>query len=91
AFSWQTTKHSADDGRYKLILDTEDGTTRLFDLVSDAGELVDLANSEPAVRKRLETKLREHLAAIGHLDGPAESAAAGRRLEERLRSIGYIH
>ncbi|MCB9554436.1 MAG: sulfatase-like hydrolase/transferase, partial [Myxococcales bacterium] len=41
------------DGRYKLVRDVRRGSVRLFDVVADPGELVDLTGEEPDVAARL--------------------------------------
>ncbi|RLS35031.1 MAG: DUF4976 domain-containing protein [Planctomycetota bacterium] len=51
-------------GNLKLIEFFEDQATKLFDLESDPGERVDLANNRPADAARLQKCLELHLAAV---------------------------
>jgi len=72
----------------------EDGLTfQLFDLVSDPGETLDVAAAEPARIRELRQLLR-HVLETHQVDPSPFLQPLGdddrRRLEERLRSLGYI-
>lgn len=51
-------------GDLKLIRFHETDTIRLFDLAHDLGERIDLAGERPAEARRLDVRLRDHLAAV---------------------------
>jgi len=57
AFADQLELRSADDGRFHLIFNVEDGTATLFDLSSDPGELFDLFQSDHPEAMRLSDAL----------------------------------
>ncbi len=50
------------DGRHKLVRDHKSGATRLFDLETDPGELVDCAADRPEIAARLTSLLDAELA-----------------------------
>jgi arylsulfatase len=90
AFSDQREYRSADDGRFHLILNGEDGTTTLFDLRSDPGEQRDLFRSDHSEAKRLSDALNGWLTDTGQLMRFDEELAAARAKEEELRALGYL-
>jgi arylsulfatase A-like enzyme len=51
---------------HKLILTLESGERELYDLASDPGERVNLAEAQPALADELEAELRAHFRALGH-------------------------
>jgi arylsulfatase A-like enzyme len=83
---------------YKAIFDDGAGTARLFDLVNDAGEMVNLAASDPGRLGPLEELLRarkeEALALYRKIGSGLESEEVllSQRERERLEAFGYtIH
>ncbi len=80
------------DGRWKLVEDTSNDTTRLYDLVGDPGETQDLAGERPELAAELRAEMES-------LEGRAREASGlyegGREIElspetlERLRELGY--
>lgn len=82
---------SASDGRYKLLVQEGAGIVRLFDLVHDAGETIDLADRERktafALRKALAQATAEALARGENGSG---SDDAGADAEHQLRALGYL-
>jgi arylsulfatase A-like enzyme len=89
------------DGRFKLVHTPRpaEGSAaprafdppgwRLFDLEADPGELHDVSAQFPAMRRRLQALILDWQA--GH-EGPSPppEAPVDRKLEERLRQLGYI-
>ena len=75
---------AAFDGRHKLMVNETAEELRLFDLVEDPGEEVDLAPTE----RRKAAALRRALAE----QSPAPEAAleAARETERQLRALGYL-
>ncbi len=75
---------AAFDGRHKLMVNETAGELRLFDLVQDPGERVDLAPAE----RRTAAALRRALAE----QSPTPEAAleAARETERQLRALGYL-
>ena len=83
--------HAVTTERYKLIVDREAGTRRLFDLTEDPAESTDLASVLPEVAEELEGALVRHLAdqeAFGSL--ASEAATIPEELARRLRDLGYL-
>jgi arylsulfatase A-like enzyme len=78
------------EGRFKLVHDARTGASALYDLASDPGERVDVADEHPAVAARLEAiLLARHAESAG-------SEPGGRAVEldpeerARLRALGYV-
>jgi arylsulfatase len=46
------------DGKYKLVIDLQDGERRLFDLSADPAEQVDISSGEPRRTYELEQALK---------------------------------
>jgi len=90
AFSDQREYRSADDGRFHLIFNGEDGTATLFDLGSDPGEQSDLFQSDHPEAMRLSDALDGWLTDTGQLMRFDEELAAARAKEEELRALGYL-
>ena len=78
-------------GRYKLIADADGGNTRLFDLVSDPGELHDIAPVRSDVVRDLKVELLDELMNIA-ANAPAPEATVELTDEEveQLRELGYV-
>jgi arylsulfatase A-like enzyme len=79
-------------GGFKLIENRADpGAGELYELTSDAGELVDLSAQDTArveaLRRRLEWFLGAHPTPEG---GHAVDNTAGRAVLEELRALGYL-
>jgi arylsulfatase A-like enzyme len=78
-------------GRYKLIADSDGGRARLFDLVSDPGELIDIAPVRPDVVGDLKLRLLDEVAKIAAKAPPSEATTDLTSEEvERLRELGYV-
>ena len=90
AFADQIEYRSADDGRFHLIFNGEDGTATLFDLRSDPGEQRDLFSTDHPEAKRLSDALNGWLTDTGQLMRFDEELAAARAKEEELRALGYL-
>lgn len=90
AFSDQREYRSADDGRFHLILDGEDGKVTLFDLRADPGEQSDLFRTDHPEAKKLSDALNGWLTDTGQLMRFDEELAAARAKEEELRALGYL-
>jgi len=78
-------------GRYKLIADADGGKARLFDLVTDPGERLDIAPVRPDVVRELQVRLLDELMKIA-ATAPEASAAIELPAEqvEQLRELGYV-
>jgi len=84
---------SVREGNWKLIRIPEPDGPRyeLFDLATDSLEESDLSQSHPGVVARLSAELDRHLAQSPSAPVPVpRSTEERRRIEERLRSLGYI-
>jgi len=90
AFSDQREYRSADDGRFHLILDGEDGKVTLFDLCADPGEQSDLFRTDHPEARRLSDALNGWLTDTGQLMRFDEELAAAKAKEEELRALGYL-
>jgi arylsulfatase A-like enzyme len=77
-------------GTYKLIADVDGGNPRLFDLVTDPGERLDVAPARPDVVRDLRARLRDYLL---HIAATAPAPVAMVELSdeqvEQLRELGY--
>lgn len=80
-------------GKWKLHEYFEDGGLELYDLESDPGESMNLADKQPAVRERLHTQLKDWREATAapvptepnpHFDAESEKQA----IEKRLKKLG---
>jgi choline-sulfatase len=82
--------------RFKAIIDDAAGTARLFNLSNDAGEMVDLAASDPGRLDPLEELLRarkEQALALYRRIGSGlegEEVLLSQRERERLEAFGYL-
>jgi arylsulfatase len=90
AFADQREYRSADDGRFHLVFNGEDGTATLFDLRSDPGEHFDLFKPDHPEAIRLRDALDGWLTDTGQLMRFDEELAAARAKEEELRALGYL-
>jgi arylsulfatase A-like enzyme len=89
--SFKAGVHALREERYKLVLDTGDGSVRLFDLVSDPGERTDAAAANPEVVRSLRRPLDAYLAELTARGAFAVSTAdADPKLQERLKALGYV-
>lgn len=79
---------AAFDRRYKLVVDLEAGSRRLFDLEVDPGEHYDVGANRPAELARLSAALREWAAAEGISE--RELLRRGEEARETLRALGYL-
>lgn len=81
--------HSVRGPRWKLIRypGTEEDYVELYDLEADPGELMDVADAQPAVRSRLLATLDSWLALGGE---PAIAPRARAEDLESLRALGYV-
>ena len=90
AFADQRAYRSADDGRFQLILNGDDGIVTLFDLISDPLEQHDLFRKDHPEVARLSDALNQWLTDTGQLMRFDEELAAARAKEEELRALGYL-
>jgi arylsulfatase A-like enzyme len=90
AFADQREYRSADDGRFHLVFNGNDGTATLFDLTSDPGEQFDLFRPDHPEALRLSEALNGWLTDTGQLLRFDEELAAARAKEEELRALGYL-
>jgi hypothetical protein len=90
AFADQREYRSADDGRFQLILNGDDGTATLFDLRADPGEQLDLFRTGDPEAMRLSEALNGWLSDTDQLIRFDEQLAAARAKEEELRALGYL-
>ncbi len=82
------------DGRYKLILQVENGDAELYDLKNDPKERTELAKREVKETDHLRKELNNWMQRMGSLlpSSPGASGEAPSDNErELLRSLGYIH
>jgi arylsulfatase A-like enzyme len=76
--------------RWKLILDLEEGSRRLYDLESDPGETRDAAGDHPEVVERLEGDIESHLERIDGMEGASDAdVEVSPDAWDRLRRLGY--
>jgi arylsulfatase A-like enzyme len=90
AFADQLEYRSADDGRFHLIFNGEDGTATLFDLCEDPAEQLDLFRPDHPEAIRLSEALNGWLTDTGQLMRFDEELAAARAKEAELRALGYL-
>ena len=90
AFSRQTEYRSSDDGRFHLILDTENDSLSLFDIRKDPLEQHDLFDPSHLELEPLRSALDGWLAQTGKRMRLRESIMADRAKEEELRALGYL-
>ncbi|MDH3813441.1 MAG: sulfatase [Acidobacteriota bacterium] len=90
AFADQRAYRSADDGRFQLILNGENGVVTLYDLISDPLEQHDLFRSDHPELARLSDALNMWLTDTGQLMRFDEEIAAAKKKEEELRALGYL-
>ncbi len=89
---------SIQEGGYKLIQDVLTGDAALFDLVKDLREEEDIAEERPRVARALRERLERHrsraarkaLRSVAVEASAPDSGGGHDRLEEELRSIGYL-
>lgn len=83
-------RKAAVDGRWKYVAWT-DGTRELFDLLTDPGELTNLADQKPAEVERLSSFLSAWRAAVPTSAPWGTASGASTPEGERImRSLGYI-
>jgi arylsulfatase A-like enzyme len=90
AFSRQTGFHSSDDGRFHLILDTNNDGFTLFDIRTDPLEQSDLYDPSHPELGPLKSALDGWLEQTSKGVRLHESAMAERAKEEELRALGYL-
>jgi len=90
AFADQRQYRSADDGRFQLVYNGEDGTATLFDLCADPGEQFDIFRPDHPEAKRLSKALNRWLKDTGQLVRFDEEMAAAKAKEAELRALGYL-
>jgi hypothetical protein len=90
AFSDQGRWRSADDGRFKIILDGLSLEYSLFDLQEDPEELGDIFDQEPPIARDLTDQLETWLR-LTHGGSDLESALElAKKKHEELRALGYL-
>ncbi len=75
--------------RWKLVRTEPAGTSELFDLSADGGELRDLATTEPAVLARAEARLAAFRAALPAPAAPPGTVTVSPEELEMLEQLGY--
>lgn len=90
AFSAQTTLRSADDGRWKLLVDLDSGRRRLYDLAKDPTERIDVADRYPNRAARLDTALDAWLERNREARFDPTTIERSKRVEQSLRAMGYL-
>jgi arylsulfatase A-like enzyme len=71
---------------FKLVLDTADGTARVFELEEDPGETRDRAAQEPEQRAALVAAIRDAL----REEGAPEPVPLDAKTRDELRDLGYL-
>jgi arylsulfatase A-like enzyme len=89
-FSDQGRWRSADDGRFKLLLDGVKRETELFDLRADPLELASVLEARPEVGSLLWRELERWLVRTEGGVGNQAALDAAKETEERLRALGYL-
>ncbi len=84
---WDVDLRAIRTGRWKLIVDRAAGARKLFDIESDPGELRNLRKLHPEQAQRLELALDAHYAS----SATAPERSLPPEVEERLKSLGYVH
>ena len=90
AFSKQTEFHSSDDGRFHLILDTDNDRFTLFDIRNDRLEQNDLYDPSHPEFGPLKSALDGWLEQTGRQMRLHDSVMADRAKEDELRALGYL-
>ena len=90
AFSRQTGFHSSDDGRFHLILDTDNDCFTLFDIRNDPLEQHDLFEVSHPELGPLKASLDGWLEQTSKGTRLQESVLADKAKEEELRALGYL-
>jgi arylsulfatase A-like enzyme len=75
-------------GKWKLVLELG-GAARLYDLESDAGELVDVAEKHPEVVERLRSGLGRLMKAVQPIGKAGEDVERSAEHQRLLDSLGY--
>ena len=79
------------DARFKLVIEPAKQTGRLYDLVADPGERVEVAETEVEARERLREAFRTWRAGLAPLPtATAASADLDAETEAGLRALGYL-
>jgi len=60
----KTPRSAVIDGKYKLVVEYETGSSYLYDLSTDIGEDTDISSSQATITKNLQLQLRDHLKAV---------------------------
>ncbi|HXV74967.1 MAG TPA: sulfatase [Candidatus Polarisedimenticolaceae bacterium] len=91
ALPQETASLAVQDRRWKLILDLETGSHRLFDLDHDPGELRDRSADESEQVARMKQRVEEHLETLERFPSfrPTPTPLSDEDIE-RLRSLGYL-
>ncbi|MDP6460198.1 MAG: sulfatase [Gemmatimonadota bacterium] len=76
-------------GRYKLVRELTTGSSALYDLVADPGELRDLSGASPQVTARMEAELEQELRRVVRA-GRGRGVSLTPEKEEMLRGLGYV-
>ena len=76
------------EGRWKLISGIREGVLELYDLKSDPGETVNLADRHPEVAARMQLTLDRWLAVQPRGGPPA--APIDEEVRQRLEALGYV-
>jgi hypothetical protein len=75
---------------FKLIEDMKTGKLSLYDLGSDPGETVDLAEKRPELLRSLSTALSETATRMEQPGPAAREVPLSEEQIERLRELGYV-
>lgn len=78
------------EGRHRLLASWATGSVKLFDVVSDPGELVDLAGREPEIGGRLWERMRELVRQLDVTGRATATADVDDALREQLEALGYV-
>ena len=84
---WNDALRSIRQGDMKLIVDSVEGRSELFDLAQDPGEQRNLADARPEVVESLAAALD---AELGAKREPATAAEPSEDVKRRLKALGYL-
>ncbi len=90
AFSWQGRLRSINDQHMKLIVDVSNKEFRMFDLVADPAEQLDLFDTESRDTRRLARHLSQWLQEVENGLESTRGVETAAAIESRLKALGYL-
>jgi len=89
-YSAQSSLRAVVEGGDKLVYDLDSAQARLFDVTADRAENDDLATSRPDRARALEESLLARVAGTEGGGDTRRAARLSRKVQNRLRALGYL-